>query len=122
MMVIDQKNKIKDAKSWAVELLRYQGKQELAEEFEKWIPPKFPVSGNILKAAGVPRKFDCLSNSFRLFLTMDDSFFIKAGKPMNMVIQRLRNRWKESDFELKEEELAPLIPNILEDLGLKPQK
>jgi hypothetical protein len=41
---------------------------------------------------------------------------------MNMVIQRLRNKWKESDFELNEEELAPLIPNILEDLGLKPQK
>lgn len=55
MMVIDQK-KLKDAKSWGAELLRYQGKGELAAEFEKWIPPRFPVSGNSLKDAGVPGK------------------------------------------------------------------
>ena len=53
MMVIDQK-KLKDAKSWGAELLRYQGKAELATEFEKWIPPRFPVSGMALKDAGVP--------------------------------------------------------------------
>lgn len=53
MIVIDQK-KLKDAKSWGVELLRYQGKADLADEFEEWIIPKFPVSGHVLKNAGVP--------------------------------------------------------------------
>jgi hypothetical protein len=40
---------------------------------------------------------------------------------MNLVIQRLRKKWKESDFLLSEEELVRFIPNILEDLqiGLK---
>jgi hypothetical protein len=80
MMVIDQKNKIKDAKSWAVELLRYQGKKESAEEFEKWIPPKFPVSGNVLKAAGVPRKFDCFYIT-HLYCSNIKPFSLKLAKP-----------------------------------------
>lgn len=41
---------------------------------------------------------------------------------MNMVIQRLRKHWKESDFEMKEDELAGLIPDVLDDLGIQPQK
>jgi len=98
VMVIDHKNKIENGKAPAVELLRYEGKGELADEFEKWIPPKFPVSGNDLKAEGVP-----------------------SGKGMGSVIQRLRIRWEESNFEWTEKELIPIIPDILRDLNLKPQ-
>jgi hypothetical protein len=56
MIVIDYKNKLKDAKLWGAELLRYQGKCELAEELLKWNPPRFPVSGDTLKKEGVPGK------------------------------------------------------------------
>ncbi len=54
MIVVDCKQKMKDAIFRGAELLRYQGKPELAEEFEKWFPPKFPVGGNDLKREGVP--------------------------------------------------------------------
>ena len=54
MIVIDTKQKMKDAIFRGAELLRYQGKIELANEFEKWIPPRFPVGGNDLKKEGVP--------------------------------------------------------------------
>ena len=54
MVVIDCKQKMKDAIFRGAELLRYQGKGELASEFEKWIPPKFPVGGLDLKKEGVP--------------------------------------------------------------------
>jgi len=37
---------------------------------------------------------------------------------MNLVIQRLRNKWKEMDFLATEEELIRFIPNILEDLQI----
>lgn len=53
-MVVDNKNKQKDALLWTVELLRYQGRVDLASELESWVPPKFPVGGNDLKDAGVP--------------------------------------------------------------------
>ncbi len=56
MIVIDTKQKMKDAIFRGAELLRYQGKQELASEFEKWIPPRFPVGGADLKDKAVPGK------------------------------------------------------------------
>ena len=37
---------------------------------------------------------------------------------MNLVIQRLRNKWKERNFLMNEEELILCIPNILEDLKI----
>jgi len=60
MIVIDYKNKLKDAKMWGAELLRYQGKCELAEELLKWNIPRFPVSGDTLKKEGVPGKISDL--------------------------------------------------------------
>ena len=56
MIVIDTKQKMKDSIFRGAELLRYQGKQELANEFEKWVPPRFPVGGSDLKDKGVPGK------------------------------------------------------------------
>ena len=67
MIIIDYKNKLKDAKLWGAELLRYQGKFELAEELLKWIPPRFPVSGDTLKKEGVPSKSYCLKYTIYWF-------------------------------------------------------
>lgn len=61
MIVIDTKQKMKDAILRGAELLRYQGQLELANEFEKWVPPRFPVGGADLKSEGVP------SNKTKLF-------------------------------------------------------
>ena len=64
MMVIDLANDImNDGISCAIELLRYKGERELADQFEKWISPKFPVNGGDLKTAGVLRKFNYFSKS-----------------------------------------------------------
>lgn len=63
MIVIDTKQKMKDAIFRGAELLRYQGKQELANEFEKWVPPRFPVGGADLKDKGVPGKQNLLNSS-----------------------------------------------------------
>ena len=41
---------------------------------------------------------------------------------MSMVIQRLRSKWKESDFKISYEELVQSIPSVMEDLGIKAQK
>jgi len=69
MMVIDLANdKMNDGISRAIELLRYKGERELADQFEKWIPPKFLVSGGDLKAAGVLRKFNYCLKSKDLFI------------------------------------------------------
>ena len=39
---------------------------------------------------------------------------------MSLVISRLRNHWKASDFEATENEFVRNIPNILKDLGIMP--
>lgn len=122
MIVIDTKQKMKDAIFRGAELLRYQGKIELANEFEKWVPPRFPVNGNDLKQEGVPGKL-----IFRILNFPNTAIFTvpnhpKGGKSMSMVIQRLRNKWKETDFQISHEDLVRFIPNIMEDLGIKPQK
>ena len=41
---------------------------------------------------------------------------------MNLVIQRLRSKWKESDFQISREDLVRCIPDVMEDLGIKVQK
>ena len=99
MMVIDNNNKLKDTHAWTVELLRYQGKLDLMTELENWVIPKFPVIGHDLKNEGVP-----------------------GGKSMNLVMQRLKNAWKESDFEMGRESLVQLLPDIIHQLGMKAQR
>lgn len=41
---------------------------------------------------------------------------------MTLVINRLRNVWKESDFTISYEDLVRRIPSVMEELGIKPQK
>lgn len=41
---------------------------------------------------------------------------------MRKVLNRLRQKWKESDFQLSYEELVLSIPDVMEDLGIKPQE
>jgi hypothetical protein len=41
---------------------------------------------------------------------------------MSMVIQKLRSKWKDSDFQISHEDLVRCIPEVMEDLGIKVQK
>lgn len=54
MVVKDTKLDMKEAFFRGSELLRFRGKIELNGEFEKWTPPRFPVSVNDLEIEGVP--------------------------------------------------------------------
>ena len=38
---------------------------------------------------------------------------------MSLVLDRLKNEWKKSDFQLSEDHLVGMIPQILEDLSIK---
>jgi hypothetical protein len=49
-------------------------------------------------------------------------YVASGGKAMSLVIQRLRNKWKESDFQISHEDLVRCIPNVMEELGIKVQK
>ncbi len=41
---------------------------------------------------------------------------------MTLVMQRLKDQWKRSDFELNEEQLTAMIPKVLDDLGIVSKK
>ena len=56
---MDNQNKPKDALEWTLELLRYQGRLDLLAELSKWSLPRFPLSGRVLIAAGVPGSSIC---------------------------------------------------------------
>lgn len=91
-LVVLPRGKTQGMKELVCELLRYRGAVDLLEEFSKWQPQRFPVSGDMLKP------------------------HVKHGKLMGSVITRLKEEWLDSNFELSGEELLKLVPHILEEL------
>lgn len=55
-IAIYSKSKLADVRVWIEEVYKYNGALELLEEFRKWDPPKFPVSGHVLVEYKVPGK------------------------------------------------------------------
>lgn len=68
----------------AVELLRYQGKVDAAEQLAAWEVPKFPVSGKTIQSPPIS---------------------MKPGKQIGGVLRKLKDDWKASRFTLTEAEL-----------------
>ena len=68
----------------AVELLRYQGKVDAAEQLAVWEVPKFPVSGKTIQSPPIS---------------------MKPGKQIGGVLRKLKDDWKASRFTLTEAEL-----------------
>lgn len=74
-----------------IELLYYQGKEDLVKDISEWKIPEFPVNGNDLK-----------------------QFNIKPGPNFGKVLSRLKETWKDSYFSLSKEELLEKVEKLLE--------
>lgn len=97
-LLMRSKSKQSDTKNWILELMKYENFPEI-EEFSKWIPPKFPVSGSMLKGVGV-----------------------ESGKFMGFVVNELKEIWLESEFNLSAEELLQSVPKVVADLKERRKK
>ena len=92
-LIVDNHHKTKEMKDYAMEVLKYRRELDIAGEIGKWEPPRFPVNGHDLKLAGCP-----------------------PGKYMSIVLQNLKNVWKQSEFKLSRDELLEKLPHVIENL------
>lgn len=99
LLVVYSKGKTSDTREWVREVFKYRGDMFLLNEFDKWTLPRFPVSGHMLKEKGVP-----------------------GGKILGPVLNALKFRWVESDFELSSDELLKFLPQILDEVAVKPKR
>lgn len=76
------------------QLLMYCDKRTALEEFEKWTPVKFPITGNIIKNHGV-----------------------KDGKKIGIILKKLIEYWADDDFKTNTTELIKLIPKAENELS-----
>jgi len=95
-LAVDSKAKVQDTRLFIDQVLKYRGNMELAKEFSTWEMPRFGVTGNHLKDAGCP-----------------------PGKIMSIVLGKLKETWKDSDFEISLEELLDEIPKVLDSIDPK---
>ncbi|XP_038628406.1 CCA tRNA nucleotidyltransferase 1, mitochondrial [Tachyglossus aculeatus] len=68
------------------ELLKYQGEGALLKEMQSWSVPLFPVTGHDIRKMG-----------------------ISSGKEIGSILQRLREQWKKSGYQMDKDELLCLI-------------
>jgi len=94
-LIVDSKAKTNDIRLFVQELLKYEGQLDLLKELEEWTVPKFPVTGHHLKENGCP-----------------------PGKVMSVVLHKLKEKWKESSFQITEEALVSSIPQVLDSLSV----
>jgi len=95
-MAVDSKAKPQDTRLFIDQVLKYRGSTDLADKFSAWEMPRFGVTGNHLKEAGCPQ-----------------------GKIMSVVLGKLKDVWKESDFEISVDELLKHIPQVLDSIDPK---
>lgn len=85
--IIQNPSKQGTMKTFIEQLLMYNNERIFLEEFEKWTPLKFPITGNMIKSRG-----------------------IKDGKKVGIILQKLIEYWADDDFNTDVEELLNLIP------------
>jgi len=95
-LMVDSKTKPSNARLFISEVLKYRGELSLEKEFTAWEPPKFPVTGHHLKENGCP-----------------------PGKVMSVVLFKLKEKWKESNFEIILEKLIDQIPDVLDTISIQ---
>lgn len=81
-------------KLYIEQLLMYKNERIILEEFEKWSPLKFPISGNMIRQHG--------NND---------------GKKIGIIIKKLIEYWADDDFKTSTEELLNLIPKVENELS-----
>jgi len=94
-LAVDSKLKTENTRLFLEQVLRYRGDTELLRQFQHWTIPRFAVTGNHLKEAGCP-----------------------PGKIMSVVLSRLKDQWKQSDFELDQDQLISQIPSVLDSIDV----
>lgn len=99
-LVIKEKFKITDVKEWTLELLKYQGREELLQEFIDWKIPRMPIQGNILR----------------------EKFNLPPGKFLGLVLEELKKYWVDKEFQPPKEELLEQVPDIITRLQAKKLK
>ncbi|XP_069570455.1 CCA tRNA nucleotidyltransferase 1, mitochondrial [Brachyistius frenatus] len=75
-----------DSQSKVMELLKYQGEEKLFSELSQWSIPRFPISGHDLRRMGVT-----------------------SGKEIGTTLQKLRDIWKKSRYQMDKDELLSYI-------------
>lgn len=90
-----QTNKYNVYREYIIEILKYQGAMELLSEFEKWIIPKFPINGIMLKD------------------------YLPHPKMTGMVLTELKRIWVNDDFKCSSDQLIEHVPCIINKLTNK---
>lgn len=90
-LMLKTDGKLNEIRAFVVELFKYKAHLKLMNEFQSWEPPKFPISGVILKEKGVP-----------------------SGKILGSVLRELKYYWVDNDFKPNSDELVAMIPQIME--------
>lgn len=94
-LLLDMTIQDPNAKEKVVELLKYQHHLAEAEQLSQWTLARFPVSGTVLSSRG-----------------------IKQGPTYKIILNDLREAWKQSNFQATENELLDqYLPPILERLS-----
>lgn len=75
-----------DSQSKVCELLKYQGEAALLSELSRWSVPRFPISGHDLRRMG-----------------------ITSGKEIGTTLQKLRDIWKKSHYQMDKDELLSYV-------------
>uniref|UniRef100_A0AAV2M6C8 tRNA nucleotidyl transferase, CCA-adding, 1 n=1 Tax=Knipowitschia caucasica TaxID=637954 RepID=A0AAV2M6C8_KNICA len=75
-----------DSQMKVCELLKYQGEERLLKELCDWTSPRFPISGHDLRRMGVT-----------------------SGKDIGTTLQKLRDIWKKSHYQMDKEELLSYV-------------
>ncbi|XP_072308020.1 CCA tRNA nucleotidyltransferase 1, mitochondrial isoform X2 [Eucyclogobius newberryi] len=83
-IIID--NRESDTKMKVYELLKYQGEEKLLKELCQWSIPQFPINGHDLRQLG-----------------------ITSGRDIGAALQRLRDIWKKSHYQMDKDELLSYI-------------
>jgi hypothetical protein len=47
---------------------------------------------------------------------------LAGGKGLGQVVDILKKHWAESDFSMSSEDLLQLLPHVLRELGVKPNR
>ncbi|XP_061902026.1 CCA tRNA nucleotidyltransferase 1, mitochondrial isoform X2 [Entelurus aequoreus] len=75
-----------DTQSKLCELLKYQGEHTLLAQLRMWAVPRLPVSGHDLRKMG-----------------------LVSGKEIGATLQKLRDIWKKSHYQMDKEELLSYV-------------
>jgi len=85
-LVCDSHDNLARRKRHLCELLKYLNLRSTLEKVEVWNPPRFPVRGDQVLLAGVPK-----------------------GQSVGKVLSYLKQKWKESRYTLDAEELLKFV-------------